>query len=94
MIGVYSNMIRLGNRSNILMLCFWNNSRLYSLPILKRKIVFVLWLNRLLNMTCSLAGMSRRHITILRDRADIAIYLRDIRCCTISILPCINTSLV
>lgn len=76
------------------MMCLWNNSRLYRLPILKRKIVFVLWLNRLLNVTCSLACMSWRHITILRDRTDIAIYLRDIRSCTISILPCINTSLV
>ena len=93
-IWVYSNVIRLGNRRNVLILCLWNDIGLNCLPILKGKIAFVLWLYGLLNVTCSLASMRRGDIAILRNGADIAVCLRDVGGYTVSILPCINATFV
>ena len=67
---------------------------MYSLSILEWKIAFILGLYRLLNMACSLTGIGRRYIAVLRDRADIAVYLRDVGGYTAPILSGVHTALV
>ena len=45
-------------------------------------------------MTCSLTGIGRSYIAVLRDRADIAVYLRDVGSYTASVLSCVNAAFV
>ena len=45
-------------------------------------------------MACSLTGMGRRYIAVLRDRAYIAVYLWDVGGYTAPILSGIHTALV